>query len=82
MEQQQTKRRSRALPSDIKAMKAMKRIVDGLEPHEKQRVMEWANAYVEGVGQSATARYGMALEAILLVSGLDAHAIAAKALKS
>lgn len=87
----QAKRRSRALPADIKAMKAIKpadieamkaikRAVDVLELHEKQRVMDWANAYVEGVGIRAAARYEMALQAILRADALDAKVIAEAAL--
>ena len=76
-----SKRRSRALSPEVKAIRAIKRTVDGLEPNERQRVMEWAMAYAEGVGLAATARNQMALEAILTVSQLDAHGIARRALR-
>jgi hypothetical protein len=74
-------RRGRALPADLKAIRAIKRALDPLEPQERQRAMDWANAYAEGVGQAASARYRMALEAILLTSHFDAPSIAERALR-
>jgi hypothetical protein len=67
MSVQTANRRSRALPAEIKAMRAIKREVDRLGEEEKRRVGEWIGAYIEGVGVPSASRYRMALEAILLL---------------